>query len=195
MSEMVAYATDSFNRANENPMVGWQDNTVANRGFQIVSNAATPDVLNGTCFALYVAGSIRWQNDQYVQAKITVDGTTDNTGLGVIVRGTVGPITANETFYTVYVNKAATDNIRFIVFFLGTVTPIATRTTTWVDGDTLRLEAISTTFRIYQNGTQLGADITDSTLVAGLPGLFFNDPVTSCLADDWEAGGIPRYLF
>jgi hypothetical protein len=76
------------------------------------------------------------------------------------------------------------------------------RTTTWVDGDTIRLEITgigsTTTLIVYQNGAQLGAAISDTgaALTGGKPGIFHStgSGITVSTVNDWEGGGAQRWI-
>jgi len=186
--------SDAFTRANETPLASpWldADTSSANTEFNLASNSATPELISHDA-AMYKSG-ITWASNQYAQVKITVTGTTAGSGPGVIVRAGSGA--PNWSYYRIAICKNATicDIGKSTV---GTYSNLGTRTGTWVDGDTLRVEATGTTtvtIKVFQNGVQLGADITDSSsaLQAGVPGLFYSSSVTSCTLDDYSAGSIP----
>ncbi len=185
---------DTFTRANETPLASpWLDADVsaANTEFNLSGNSVTPELISHDA-AMYLSG-ITWASNQYAQAKITVTGTTAGSGPGLIVRAGTG--SPNWSYYRITICKNATicDIAKVTV---GTYGNIGTRTGTWVDGDVLRVEATGTTtvtLKIFQNGSQLGADITDSSsaLQAGVPGIFYSSTSTSCSIDDYSAGSIP----
>ncbi len=185
----VTVATDNFNRANTvGPDLGpnWTNvfsGFFAANGYQIVSNAAAPTTLGSDKMEYYSGAS--FANDQYSQAKMTVSGTSGGTGPGVMVRcGT------NGSGYRVTVDKAVANNIQIGRFDdSSTFSTIGLLlTTTWVDGDVLRIEAQGNTIRAFQNGVQLGADIIDAVLTTGTPGIGYSSTATAASLDDWEGG-------
>ena len=178
-------ASDTFDRANNADLGTSWDVVTGESSFQITSNTAEPSLFNSDCSESN--NSVSWPNDQYSQAKVTVVGTTADAGDGVLVRADTGA----RTFHRAVVNKAGSDNIEIAKFVAGTYTKLANRTQAWTDTDVLRLEAIGTTLKVYRNGTQMGADISDSAISSGRPGVNQSGPVTSGFLDDWEGGSIP----
>jgi hypothetical protein len=64
-----------------------------------------------------------------------------------------------------------------------------TRTQTWTDGDTLRLEVQGSALTAYRNGTAIGAAQTDTNLATGQPGLAnVGGGVTAGTWDNFEGG-------
>lgn len=191
----MADATDDFNRANSASMgANWTTVTGVNlnaNGFDIVSNTAQPALRTMDSMELWNAFS--FPNDQYAQAALTMTGTTTGIGPGVFVRGTTA---TNGPCYRATATKSATNNVEVL---RQDATPayvsLGQRTTTWVDGDVLRLEVQGTTLRVYQNGTQLGADITDSTYASGSAGIVYSaSSATVPQIDTWEAGSLSQTL-
>jgi len=188
---MIPFKTDNFNRANADPIGSpWVD--AVNR-WTIVSNAAVPGSSLGSDTHSDYGVGVAWPNDQYSQAKMTVTDTTGNSaGPGVSVRSQLPTV----TMYRVTVGTGVTNNVEVGRWNAGTYTFIAFRTATWVNGDVLRLEVTGQgrpVLRVYQNGVQLGADITDSgnTVFNGSPGLSYSSTSDTASADDWEGGGEP----
>jgi hypothetical protein len=186
---MAVLATDNFNRA-DNASLGanWTICTGTNlnaSGFQIVSLHVEP--ASSAVDSMEVWSAVAFPNDQYAQAACTVTGTTGGTGPGVFVRGTAGN---NPPCYRATVCKAASNNVEIIQQVGTTYTNIGFRTTTWVDGDILRLQVSGTTIRVYQNGVQLGADITDAVLTTGSAGIIYSSTASGSQIDNWEAGSL-----
>lgn len=186
---MAIIATDGFNRANTTgPDMGTDWTVVDTGGFgtgglQIVSNTCQPNGLGSDKCELFTNAT--WPSDQYAQTKVTITGTNTDSGLGVVVRGG-----SDATLYWAVVCKAASNNVSVAKKIAGSFTLIGRRTATWVDGDTLRLEVEGTTLRVYQNGAQLGADFTDSSVGSGTPGVVYSTAITSGSMDDWEGGNL-----
>jgi len=183
---MPVLATDNFNRADTiGPDMGqgWVNVTgySADNGMQIVSNAVVPTTLASDKVELYTSASFK--ADQYAQADISVTGATSETGIGLALRGGF-----NGSYYRIVVNKG--DFIHISKFILGAFTSLAFRGTAWTDGDTLRVEVQGTTIRVYRNGIQQGADITDASIVSGYSGVAYSSTSTSASLDNWSAGSI-----
>lgn len=192
---MAVIAQDDFNRANTTgPDLGpnWTNmggGSFSTNGYQIVSSHAEPTTLTSDKMELYT-GPGSFPNDQYAEAACTVTGTLAGSGPGVVVRG--GDLPSNGSGYRLCVCKAASNNIELIRINAGsTFTSLALRTTTWIDGDVLRLEVQGSTLRIFQNAVQLGAAVDDgSPLTSGLPGIAYSTTATVAAVDDWEGGSL-----
>lgn len=184
---MAALATDDFNRADTvGPDLGpnWTNvaaGGMAVNGFQIVSNAVAPTTTGSDKLEFY--SGVAWPADQYSQAKVTVSGTGADAGVGVAVR-----CDTDGSQYRAVVNKAGANNVGIHRQIGASFLNLGTRTTTWVDGDALRIEVQGTTIRVYQNGAQLGADVTDTGLASGSAGIAYSSTTTSASMDDWEGG-------
>jgi hypothetical protein len=112
-----------------------------------------------------------------------VSGLSDSTaeaGVGVSLRsdGTANNlyrIVVNTT--TVYVAKVVS----------GSYTLITTRVQAFSANDILRVEVQGTTLRVYRNGVQLGADITDSGRATGSAGIMYSSGAIGTI-DNFEGG-------
>lgn len=181
---MTALASDNFNRANENPLGNGVWSTASGQNpWQIVSNAATPTVVAGTDDRSYYSG-IAWPNDQYSQAKLTVNlATGAGSGNGLSVRQS----SSVDSSYGLIVDHGATTNVAIIRRVAGVGAVILSVTQAWTDGATWRFEVQGTALRGYLNGA-LVISTTDPNITSGSPGLWLSTDVTSALADDWEGG-------
>lgn len=182
-------ATDDFNRANDTNLLGNWTEEVGGFGFNVTSNTAQTDDIGSDTIA--VLGGVTWPTDMYAQAKISVTGTAG--GFGVALRAD----TVANTYYRAVVNKAASANVSVERMVTGTHTVLSTRTTTWTDGNTLKLEVTGTgasiVLKVYQNGTQLGANIADASggiSTINKPGLTYSSTSVSGSVDDFEAGSV-----
>jgi hypothetical protein len=189
---VAVLATDPFTGSGALSANWTQQNTDGT--FTLVTNAAQPTSFGGDAANNYNA--ITWPDDQYSQAKVTVAGGTGDAGLGVACRMATGA----RTYYFAVVNKAASNNVSICKFVAGTFTLIASRTITWVDGDVLKLQVTGAgpvTLEVFQNGTQLGADISDSTstIASGRAGIKHSSSTTSGFVDDWEGGSVDTAPF
>jgi hypothetical protein len=181
---MAVLATDDFNRANSTGLgANWTTLTGGSvvDGFDVVSNTAQPHIITNDEATRYTA--IAWPNDHYSQAALSMSGIGAGTGPGVVVRATNG-----GNWYRCVVNHAGSNNLVMHQTVGGVSTTLATLTVTWTDGDILRLLAVGTTLRIFQNGAQVGADVIDAALASGSPGLFYSTTSTTAVVDSWEGG-------
>ena len=121
---------------------------------------------------------------------MTESGGGAGSGMGVLVRAD-----GSRNFFRAVASHAAADNVEFGVRTGGAFTPLGTRTTTWVDGDVLRIEVSGTSpniiVKVFQNGSQLGADATGATGPdSGDPGIAYSSTSTSAVVDVWEGGDL-----
>jgi hypothetical protein len=179
---------DSFDRADSTDMGNnWatvSKGSFQNTGFKIASNTATPEFYDSDEAEIWDAFKV--SDDQYAQAKVTISGTATDAGPGLIVRGN-----GDGTMYRLCVSKAGSNNVS-LSKFLATSTwyLIGRLTTTWNDGDVLRLEVVGNRLRVYQNGVQLGSDYIDDSIKSGQPGIASSSTYTSGYVDDFECGAV-----
>jgi len=178
-------ATDNFNRSDD-PSLGanWTEMR-SGATFDLVTNSARPGNLGFDCHAFWNADS--FPDDQYAQAAITVTGTTSQTGPGVVVRAS--GLDGTRNFYAVHVDHAASNNVEISKRVAGTFTHLAYFTTTWVDGDVVKLSAVGTTIAVYQNGSLLGST-TDASVSSGSAGVTYSSTATAAIIDNWEGGSV-----
>lgn len=182
---MTALATDTFSRANEDPIATpW---VTLGAGFEMFlqANVLGPFNISSDSWAYY-DGGISWPNDQYAKMTCTVTGTAGGTsGIGPMVRKASG---ATETFYRLVVDHAASNNVSLGKVVAGSYTNIVTVTNSWSDGDTWELRAIGTTLSIWKNGSQVSTNQTDSSIASGKPGVAYSSTETAASVDAFEAG-------
>jgi hypothetical protein len=182
-------ASDSFNRANENPLSGggvWQTAS-GHQAMKIVSNVAVPVSFSGSDSGSYYSG-INWPNDQYSKAKLSIDGTA-GTGHGVCLM--VRMSTTTNTHYRLVSNHTTlVSNVQLGKWVNNTFTALQSNSVTWNDGDTWELRVQGTLLRVFLNGIQVGTDVTDSAITQGYPGIEYSTVESNCSIDDWE-GGVP----
>jgi len=175
-------ASDNFNRTNANPIGGVWTTTTSEAAFQLTSNTAAAASVSSDSGCRWTGPT--FPNDQWVQARITVNSTTNGTGMGIVARCASGA----RTYYRATFNHKATLNVQLEKFVAGTFTQLWTRTATFTDGDLCRLECRGTTLRVLINGVPQGADQTDSAVTAGNPGMCQSSIITSGSIDEWCAG-------
>jgi hypothetical protein len=191
---MAILATDNFTRADENPLSqGGNWTNPASDRFQIVSTVACATAPINDCYSTYTG--VSFPNDQYAAVRIGSPGLfVSEAGYGVVLRF----VDANN-FYRI-VTKA--DEVSVAKIQSSSFSVITTRAVTMVTGDIFKAEVRGTTIRVYQNGVQLGADISDATttLLSGRAGLYNSGPtanpptgVTSFEAGDFASAGRPNF--
>lgn len=180
-------ASDDFNRANVNPMVGnWTTPVSAGWvAWKIVSNAAAPtDPTANDSVSYYNA--ITWPADHYSKATVNSESSTLlNAGTGVVAR-----CASNGDLYRLIVNISASNNWSLNKWISPTYTIVWDRTSAWTNGNSVELDAQGTTLRAYNNGVQVGADTTDSGLSSGSPGPGMSQTAAgeTGVVDYWEGG-------
>ena len=185
-------ATDDFNRANEDPITtNWTNQAPGgNTPIALVSNAYTAHSLASDAHA-YRTG---WAggNDQYSQAAITAGSASAGAGAGVAVR--VDTAAATKTMYRLVLDNGG--NYELLKIVVGVTTSLRTGTVTYVAGQKLGLSATggaTTTLKIWYNGSQVGASVTDSSspITTGSPGIAYSSTLTSASGDNWDGGTVP----
>lgn len=188
----MALSTDDFNRADNAQLgVNWSNRKGGDTSFGISTNRLSIG-LNQDTFSFY--NGMSFSSDQYSQMALSsLSGTNDQTGLGVCVRcdtTNLGGGAAYINMYYAVVNTKASLNVTVSKFVADTYTMLSQRTQAWTDGDILRLEAQGSTLRVYRNGTQMGADITDSSISVGAAGVAHGASFATGFGDNWEGGDI-----
>lgn len=182
---MSVLASDNFDRANNTDLGSSWDVQTGEARHGIVSNTAQPSDIGNDCSENN--NSVSWPDDQYSKGKLSMVGGSDGNGAGpgVAVRMSASA----RTYYRAVANKASSNNIEVAKMVAGTYTSLAQRTQAWTDEDVLELRVIGTTLRVFYNGTQLGGDITDSSIASGRAGIAYSSgSMTSASINDWEGG-------
>lgn len=181
---MALLASDGFNRTNANPIGSPWTTITSTSAYQITSNAAAPTATASDCGSRWTGPT--FPNDQWVQGRITMAGTNTGAGPGLVARCA----SAAETLYMIVANHNGTGSCTLYKAVSGTFTMPwgGNRTVVWADGDLWRLEVRGTTLRVLVNGTPVGADVTDSGVTSGNPGIFSSSTITSGSIDEWCAG-------
>lgn len=132
-------------------------------------------------------GAYKWDGDtftadQYVQAKVA---TASNYG-GVTVRAT-GLSNATYCGYVALYDGGVIDLQRIdngvrsnLQAGIGSISA----------GQTLKLQIVGTTLKVFVNGSQIGTDQTDATYATGQPGMYWLGGAAMAM-DDWTADTIP----
>lgn len=169
--------TDDFNRASLGSDYSDRGNSTMAIEASTVFRASHFGVIGSTYgAAAYVganAGSIT--ADQYFTislASLTDQGAGH--GVGGILRASTD-VNPNDDFYYAYVDSDAGNGGTHTVvvgrMVNGTPTSIGTRSSVFSNADTFTAAIKGSTIRVFRNGTQLGADLTDSNLTSGAVGI------------------------
>jgi len=176
--------TDDFNRSNEAPLTTpwvWDNSTGMDGSYiELSSNAVKSIFHNANALNYYTSWASG--NDQFSALKLSgaID-TSNGSGLGVSVRWNTG-----GTAYFCVID--ASGFIQFGKLVASVVTNITSRSVTYVGGTELALSVLGTNFRIWYGGVQQGADITDSSIASGKPGIVYIQDVDGSLGDDYRCG-------
>lgn len=179
---MSTLASDTFNRANANPIGGNWTTGSGDGAMQITSNAAWP--ADNTLDSQAYYNAVTWPADQWSEVAVTSGTIGGGTGFGVSARKSA----AAATHYRLVVDRNASNNIELAKVVAGAFTLIWDRTSAYSDGDVIRLEVQGTTLRAYRNGTQIGADSTDSGIATGNAGIMYSSTDTAAKGDNWNGG-------
>lgn len=132
-------------------------------------------------------GAYKWDGDTftadgYVQAKIV---NASNYG-GISFR-TTGTSNANYNGYLALTDGGAID---LQIVTNGTRAGIQGGMGSIANGDTLKLEVVGSSLKVYVNGVQVGTTSTDSTYSSGQPGMWWLGAGATSI-DNWTADKIP----
>lgn len=182
-------ASDNFNRANNVDLGASWDVVTGEGQWNIATNTAIPNAPSSDAAESY--NGVTWPDNQYSQCACTVTGTNAGTGPGPAVRIAVGA----QTYFGAIVCKAASNNVEVRKFSAGSFSSVGTRTATWTDTDVLRIEITGASpnivIKVFQNGSQLGADFTGiSGADTGRAGLNHSSITTSSSVDNWSGGSL-----
>lgn len=186
-STQSAVASDDFNRANENPLVGigrvWT--TISGQvAMQVVSNQCTPTAVSGTDNGAYYSGA-NWPADQFSRANLTVNSTGGATqGVCLMVRVATGA----ATFYRFVTDHAASNNCTLSRFNGGVSTTLVQFTQAWTDGNLWEFQVRGPTLIVLLEGSVVQVFNDTAPLLSGSPGLGLSTTVTSAAIDNWVGG-------
>lgn len=176
----TSQATDAFT-TDANPIDGNWTSVTGDSNMKKLSGSAVPTNTANDCSARSTSGA-SFTNDQASELAITTSGTGGGgVGMGVLVRCA----SAAATYYRAVMDGAASNNIEIGKRVAGVYSFIANRTVSYGAGGTLRLGVVGTTLRVYYNGTQVGADITDSDIASGSPGISYSSTDATAQGDNW----------
>lgn len=160
----------------------------------VLSNTLRQAFGDGNRF-IYRDGTPTYTSDQYALAAIS--GLTNNNGnIGVVCRCN-SDTNANADFYAVFINSGTSPKETNLVRINnGTLTSLDLRTSiTWVNDDTIELEAITNgancDLKVYKNGALQYTIVDTSPLSSGKPGIYFqNGSANQVFMDNWVGGDL-----
>lgn len=188
-------SSDTFTRANANPIGGNWSPQVTGHTAQIVSNVAQSSTVAVPGDSYWNASS--WANDQWVQ--VTVNNETSGSFLGASARLNTSGI---ATGYRALLSGGTGSSANLIIQreIAGTGTNILTLSGFTVSvGDTIMIATIGSSIMMYWQGNLIGIE-TDSNIASGSAG-FEIEGVTSTSnsgINAWAAGSFrnaPSILF
>jgi hypothetical protein len=165
-------ASDSFNRANENPLSGggnWSSITGVNSPLQLLNNKAQGIVVSSDNANVYTGAS--FADDQYAEAMYQ-DVADDS---GPTLRAVTGSWTAYHTW-----SGGGTGTHRITRVNNGTATELESLTPgprygCWVIGDRIGFSVVgypTATLTLWKNGVPVYALFDSNALQSGKPGLY-----------------------
>ena len=175
-------ATDTFTRANENPLNPANWSILVGSGLQIVSNTcrSATTSLSGELYT-----GVVFPSDQFCQVQAASVNNADVYSILLILRGTD---TSNYSMAVVGVPGTQTVSIfKNVAGVNNTLAgPVAI---TVANGDVFKFTAVGTQLTGYRNGVQVCSAV-DGSIVSGKPGLsIFSNPATDVQLTNFSAGG------
>lgn len=181
-------ASDTFNRNDSTLGSNWTGVSGAITDWVVCDSticSASPNHwgvysnYTGAEFAIAYWNADSFNADQYSQATVfDIGGTNGYVGLGVRISS--GP---NGYFFTL-----ESSSCQMYKFVSGTRSTIGTCSLTQADGDVMKITAVGTTIKVYQNGVERGT-ATDSSVSSGSAGIIGYQSGTPSTYD-WTADNI-----
>ncbi len=169
VNETSTAFNDNFNRANENPLAGnWAQATADENNIQLINNATSG---YGAAHA-WVYWNDTFNSDQYSQTVWA--GGTFGAGPGVRINATAG---CGVRFYSGNADLLHFPGLNSLGTF-GSHTP--------ANGEIIKLAVTGNIYTLTINGTQIGNNVTSTSLSGGSPGLFIYS--SAAILDDFEGG-------
>lgn len=194
----MATASDSFNRANETPLVGnWTSfGGAGSAGWNLSGNIVVPSDTSQDELAMWNANS--FGADQFSEGALTEASTSSGTGPGFFLRGT-GTVYASWTGYRMAVNKGTTLTVEIGRTNSGSFSSLATfNVASWTSGDIWRYEIAGFVLKVYRNGSLVGSfddSASGSKIASGQLGLFYSSTGSTPSIDNWNGGDLGGRIF
>lgn len=182
---MSILATDSFNRADANPIAGNWTTESGMSAWKILTNQAQSSANTVDCGAFYNA--VTWPAAQWSQGTIIASpnftGSGDGGGVSVRIAA------AAKTDYELVVGSG-TAGCAINKRVAGVFSTIATSASTFAANDVAYLEAQGTALVAKKNGATFSLSVSDGAITTGNAGLMFSSEGTAVgvTLDDWSGG-------
>jgi hypothetical protein len=163
-------ATDDFNRADGGLGANW---TTGNGTPGIVSNQSKGG--GSASNDAYWSADV-FDDGQYSQAKV-YGGVNKDCGPTARASGTSRYLVATQPSSVILYRSTGESYVQ-----------VQNLSSSAVDGDVIRVEAESTTLRVYKNAVQIGTDAADANFASGSAGLW--SYASNPILDDWEGGNL-----
>jgi hypothetical protein len=188
--QLATQATDSFTRADENPIAGnWtQVSSLSGFGQAQLSGNQVMATVAGTR-ASYYWNAQAWNADQWASIKVTVCTAVSNVGIS-LRNSTSGAATCYMCLFLGTLGTPGT--IRIQKFVTGTFTSLYSASTFTLNAnDIITGSVIGTQISMYVNGA-LVLNGTDASIASGAAGWVVNGITlnTNAAIDDWTGGNI-----
>lgn len=182
---MPLLASDSFNRADANPISGsWSTIGGASNPMQIVTNQARGSVAANAFNASYWNG-LSWPDDQYSTALIVASLAGTFPGIGVRMSASA------QTGYFGYAEALGAGSTLYIQRRVaGVLVNLTTGVFTVNANDRLQLDVRGNLLILRLNGVQK-LQTTDNNILAGSAGIVSVAAVVAdAIVDSWEGGSL-----
>lgn len=190
-------ASDSFSRANQNPIAGnWStvSTSAGIGGLQLLSDAATSSATGNASYSYWNAAS--WSADQWGQITIgTVPTAGSNCSMGVLLRASTSGALTEYIASIAGSGTGAAYSFHAAKYVSGTYTAIPLNNTadyTLSIGDTITASMIGSTLSIYDNANLI-ATATDTSISSGAVGMSANtngNALSNLSISGWSGGGV-----
>lgn len=133
-----------------------------------------------------------FSNDQYSQVTVSAGLTSGLAFAQALVRAS-GTGSGSAKFYLFATDGGSGSGHTSITKVTAgeTYTTLQNITTTFANGNQLKISVNGTTIRAFKNGTQVGTDQTDSAIASGSAGCgVYNFGGNDIKLDDWEGGNL-----
>jgi len=192
MPTFTPLASSSFTGADEDPLSEggvWTNGTGTESQWKRIGNTAAPHSLTADTSTFRT--DVTFTANQYSRSNLTMAGTTQDTGVALIVnRTTASGAARNE--YIFIINHGASNNASVYRVVSGAFTLLGTRwTQAFTDGDQFTIGVENQVVYVYdKNTTQIFSvsDVGGGVPTPGSPVLAGSAAFTSGSADNWEGG-------
>lgn len=176
---MALPATDSFKRSAATLGSSWTAISGAITDWILTVLTGASSSYAGAEFAYDYWNVDSFADDQYSQAVIT-KGSNGYQGVGV-------RLASGGNAYLAVLDSGTGGHVYKILS--GTRSTVGTITLTWVDGDTLKIDAVGTTLTVYQNNVSRATFTSQTDLTSGAAGIVGYSDAPGTISD-WQGGNV-----